>query len=53
MPEVEPTSQRSRTVTGSGQNGNEAVSGAASEASARWLYGRGHIVSPPDTALHS
>jgi len=31
-------SQRSRTATGSGQNVDDAVAGAASEAFARWLH---------------
>jgi len=36
--EVEPTGQRGRATTRSGQNGNEAV--AASEAFARWPHYR-------------
>jgi len=32
-----PTDQRGRTATGSGQNGNVAIAGTASEVFARWL----------------
>jgi len=40
MLEVEPNGQRGRTVTGSGRNGNDAFTGAASEAFGRWLHHR-------------
>ena len=62
MLDVEPTSQRGRTVAGSGRNGNEAVAGAASQAFARRLHRRrapvelpsaaGHIVLPHDTSFY-
>jgi len=52
MLKVKLSGQRESTVTGSGRDGNEAVSGAASEAFARCLHYRyarelpspGHIV---------
>jgi len=37
MLEVERIGQRGRSVTGSGQNGNEIVAGDAIEAFTRWL----------------
>ena len=40
MLEVEPTGQRGRTTIGSRRYGNEVVTGAASEAFARWLHHR-------------
>jgi len=38
MLEGESTNHRGRTTTGSGQNGEEAVAGAASETYAKWLH---------------
>jgi len=46
MLEVEPTSHRGRMTTGNGQNGNEAVADAASEAFARWLQCTVDMPSP-------
>jgi len=51
---VEPALQHGRTATGSGQNGNEGVAGAASEAFDRWLHRRWgwrvNVVVDNDTA---
>jgi len=40
MLEVEPTGRRGCTAIWNGRNGYEAVTGAASEAFARWLHNR-------------
>jgi len=47
MPEVKPTGRRDHTAKESGRNGDEAVTGAASEAFARWWHHRCASVELP------